>query len=36
MAEQRKWFAGKPEENDGLALDSDTEAYAGQWGRRGN
>jgi serine/threonine protein kinase/tetratricopeptide (TPR) repeat protein len=29
MAEQQKWFAGKPEENVGLALASDTEAYAG-------
>jgi eukaryotic-like serine/threonine-protein kinase len=29
MAEQRQWFAGKPEENYGLSLDSDTEAYAG-------
>jgi predicted Zn-dependent protease len=29
MAEQQQWFAGKPEENYGLALASDTEAYAG-------
>jgi serine/threonine protein kinase/tetratricopeptide (TPR) repeat protein len=29
MAEQQQWFAGKPEENMGLALASDTEAYAG-------
>ena len=30
MAEQQKWFASKPDfENVGLALDSDTEAYAG-------
>ncbi len=30
MAEQLQWFAGKPEyENFGLALASDTEAYAG-------
>ena len=29
MAEQQRWFAGKPEENIGLALASDTEAYAG-------
>jgi tetratricopeptide (TPR) repeat protein len=30
MAEQQQWFAGKPEyENDGIALASDTEAYAG-------
>jgi tetratricopeptide (TPR) repeat protein len=29
MAEQQQWFAGKPEENYGLALASDTEGYAG-------
>ena len=29
MAEQLQWFAGKPEENYGLSLASDTEAYAG-------
>jgi eukaryotic-like serine/threonine-protein kinase len=29
MAEQQKWFAGKPEENYGLSLASDTEAYHG-------
>jgi serine/threonine protein kinase/Tfp pilus assembly protein PilF len=29
MAEQQQWFAGKPEENYGLSLGSDTEAYAG-------
>jgi hypothetical protein len=29
MAEQQQWFAGRPEENMGLALASDTEAYAG-------
>jgi DNA-binding winged helix-turn-helix (wHTH) protein/tetratricopeptide (TPR) repeat protein len=30
MAEQQRWFAGKPDyENIGLALASDTEAYAG-------
>jgi tetratricopeptide (TPR) repeat protein len=29
MAEQQKWYAGKPEENQGLALASDTAAYAG-------
>jgi len=29
MAEQQQWFLGKPEENFGLALASDTEAYAG-------
>jgi eukaryotic-like serine/threonine-protein kinase len=29
MAEQQQWYAGKPEENIGLSLDADTEAYAG-------
>ena len=29
MAAQEKWFAGRPEETYGLALSSDTEAYAG-------
>jgi serine/threonine protein kinase/tetratricopeptide (TPR) repeat protein len=29
MAEQQKWYAGKPEENIGLALASDTAAYGG-------
>ena len=29
MAEQQQWFAGKPEENFGLALASDTEAFGG-------
>jgi eukaryotic-like serine/threonine-protein kinase len=29
MAKQQQWFAGKPEENQGLSLASDTEAYAG-------
>jgi serine/threonine protein kinase/tetratricopeptide (TPR) repeat protein len=29
MAEQQQWFAGKPEENMGVALASDTEAYGG-------
>jgi tetratricopeptide (TPR) repeat protein len=33
MAEQQKWYAGKPEENFGLALASDTEAYAGHVGK---
>jgi serine/threonine protein kinase/tetratricopeptide (TPR) repeat protein len=33
MAEQRNWYAGKPEENQGLALASDTEAYAGRVGK---
>jgi eukaryotic-like serine/threonine-protein kinase len=32
MAEQQKWFAGRPEENFGLALASDTEAYGGHLG----
>ena len=32
MAEQQQWFAGKPEENSGLALASDTEAYGGRLG----
>jgi tetratricopeptide (TPR) repeat protein len=29
MAEQQQWFSGKPEENFGLSLSSDTEAYIG-------
>jgi hypothetical protein len=29
MEEQQHWFTGKPEENYGLSLASDTEAYAG-------
>jgi serine/threonine protein kinase/tetratricopeptide (TPR) repeat protein len=34
MAEQEHWFAGKPDyENFGLALASDTEAYAGHLGK---
>jgi len=34
MAEQQEWFAGKPGyENVGLALASDTEAYAGHLGK---
>ncbi len=34
MAEQEKWFAGRPEyENFGLALASDTEAFAGHRSR---
>jgi eukaryotic-like serine/threonine-protein kinase len=33
MAEQEQWFAGKPEENFGLALASDTEAYRGHLGK---
>jgi eukaryotic-like serine/threonine-protein kinase len=33
MTEQQQWFAGKPEENFGLALASDTEAYGGHVGK---
>ena len=33
MFEQQQWFAGKPEENFGLSLASDTEAYAGHLGK---
>ncbi len=33
MTEQQQWFAGKPEENVGLSLASDTEAYAGHLGK---
>ena len=33
MAERLQWFAGKPEENFGLALASDTDAYAGHLGK---
>jgi tetratricopeptide (TPR) repeat protein/class 3 adenylate cyclase len=33
MAEQQHWFAGKPEENLGLALASDSEAYNGHLGK---
>jgi len=34
MAQQRQWFAGKPEyENFGLALASDTEAFVGHLGK---
>ena len=32
MAEQQEWFAGRPEENYGLSLASDTEAYRGHLG----
>ena len=32
MAEQQQWFVGKPQENFGLALASDTEAYRGHLG----
>ena len=34
MAEQQQWYAGKPDyETEGLALASDTEAYAGRLGK---
>jgi tetratricopeptide (TPR) repeat protein len=33
MAEQQQWFVGRPEENFGLALASDTEAYGGHLGK---
>jgi len=33
MAEQQQWFAGRPEENMGLALASDTDAYGGHLGK---
>jgi tetratricopeptide (TPR) repeat protein len=33
MAEQQQWFEGKPEENFGLALASDTESYGGHLGK---
>jgi tetratricopeptide (TPR) repeat protein len=34
MAEQQQWFAGRPDyENSGLALASDTEAFAGHLGK---
>jgi len=33
MAQQQKWFAGRPEEFFGTALASDTEAYAGHLAR---
>jgi serine/threonine protein kinase/tetratricopeptide (TPR) repeat protein len=33
MAEEQKWFADRPEENDGLSLASDTEAYSGHLGK---
>jgi DNA-binding winged helix-turn-helix (wHTH) protein/tetratricopeptide (TPR) repeat protein len=35
MAEQQQWFAGKLEENYGLALASDTEAYGGHLAKAG-
>ena len=33
MAEQQDWYMGKPEQNFGLALASDTEAYGGHLGK---
>jgi eukaryotic-like serine/threonine-protein kinase len=33
MTEQQQWFVGKPEENIGLSLASDTQAYAGHLGK---
>lgn len=33
MREQQQWFVGKPEENMGLSLASDSEAYAGHLGK---
>jgi len=33
MAEQESWFTGRPEENFGLSLASDTEAYSGHLGK---
>jgi hypothetical protein len=33
MAEQQQWYVGKPEENRGLGLASDTEAYGGHLGK---
>jgi tetratricopeptide (TPR) repeat protein len=33
MTEEQQWFAGRPEENMGLALASDTEAYDGHLGK---
>ena len=37
MAEQQRWFADKPDyEYEGLALASDTDAYAGHVGEDGN
>jgi hypothetical protein len=32
MMEQQRWFVGRPEENFGVSLASDTEAYAGHLG----
>jgi len=33
IAEQRQWYAGKPQESFGFALASDTEAYGGHVGK---
>ena len=33
VADQQKWFMGKPQENNGVALASDTEAYFGHLGK---
>jgi serine/threonine protein kinase/tetratricopeptide (TPR) repeat protein len=33
LAEQQQWFVGRPEENIGLSLASDTEAFAGHLGK---
>ena len=33
ITQQQQWFVGKPEENVGLSLASDTEAYAGRLGK---
>jgi eukaryotic-like serine/threonine-protein kinase len=33
MADQLQWFSGRPEENLGIALAADTEAYAGRLGQ---
>jgi serine/threonine protein kinase/tetratricopeptide (TPR) repeat protein len=33
MAEEQKWFTGRPEENDMLSLAADTEAYSGHLGK---
>jgi eukaryotic-like serine/threonine-protein kinase len=33
LAGQQEWYAGKPEENFGFSLASDTEAYAGRLGK---
>jgi len=33
MAEEQRWFTGKPEENAGLALESDTQAFVGHLAR---